>query len=164
MPALSVIIPTHNRAGLLPAAVESVRRAGSDLEIIVVDDASSDDTPRVCERLSGIRYLRFEENQGLSQARNAGILASSAELVSFLDDDDLRLPGSLDAQRLELEAAPDTAFCYGRLLAVDAVHQLPTGDIIPKICPTGDVFWDLLDAEFYSRSYRGRPQTNSDSK
>lgn len=150
MPALSVIIPTHNRADLLPAAVESVRRAGSDLEIIVVDDASTDDTPRACEQLPWIRYIRFEENQGLAKARNAGIVRSSAELVAFLDDDDLRLPGSLDAQRIALEAAPDAAFCYGRLLAADPVHQLPTGDIIPKTCPTGDVFWDLLEQNFIS--------------
>ena len=119
-------------------------------EIIVVDDASTDNTREVCERLTGIRYLRLPENRGLAQARNAGILASSAELVAFLDDDDLRLPGSLDAQREQLDAAPDAAFCYGRLLAADALHQLPTGDVIPKHCPMGDVFWDLLEQNFIS--------------
>jgi glycosyltransferase involved in cell wall biosynthesis len=132
----------------LPAAIDSARLAGSDLEIIVVDDASTDHTAEVCARLSGIRYLRFDENQGLAQARNAGIRASSAELVGFLDDDDLRLPGSLDTQKDQLDANPEAAFCYGRLLFADAVHQLPTGEIIPKTCPAGDVFWDLLEHNF----------------
>lgn len=150
MPAVSVIIPTHNRAGLLPAAVESVRLAGTDLEIIVVDDASTDNTPEVCEQLKGICYLRLSRNEGLAAARNAGIRASSIEIVAFLDDDDLRLPGSIDAQVRALEAAPDAAFCYGRLLAADPVHGLPTGDIIPKRCSTGDVFWDLMEQNFIS--------------
>ncbi len=150
MAAISVVIPTHNRAGLLTAAIDSVRRASSNAEIIVVDDASTDHTPEVCKGLSGVRYLRLPENRGLAQARNAGILASSEELVAFLDDDDLRLPGSLAAQRQQLDAAPDAAFCYGRLLAADAVNQLPTGDVIPKHCPTGDVFWDLLEQNFIS--------------
>ncbi|HYX30920.1 MAG TPA: glycosyltransferase [Pyrinomonadaceae bacterium] len=148
MPAVSVIIPTHNRARLLSAAIESVRLAGSDLEIIVVDDASTDNTPEICERVSGIRYLRFSDNRGLAQARNAGILAASGELVAFLDDDDRRLPGSLDAQRAQLEAEPNAAFCYGRWLEADAIHHLPTGDVSPKRCPGGDLFWDLLEQNF----------------
>src|SRR5712691_6880535 len=117
MPKLSVVIPTYNRAALLPAAVESARRAGSDLEIIVVDDASTDDTREVCRRLAGVRYIRSSRNAGLAAARNTGILASSAELVAFLDDDDLRLPGSLDSQITALKAVPEAAFCYGRLLS-----------------------------------------------
>src|SRR5437016_2251924 len=127
MPALSVIIPTYNRADLLPAAIDSVRRAGSNLELIVVDDASTDNQREVCERLSEIRYLRFAENQGLAKARNAGILSSSAEFVAFLDDDDQRLPGSLDLQLDALTNSPDAVFSYGRLLASDPVHHLPTG-------------------------------------
>ena len=150
MPSVSVIIPTHNRAGLLPGAVESARRAGTDLEIIVVDDASTDNTPEVCERLAGICYLRLPRNEGLAAARNAGIRASSAETIAFLDDDDLRLPASIDAQVRALEAAPDAAFCYGRLLAADPVHGLATGEVIPKQCPQGDVFWDLLEQNFIS--------------
>jgi glycosyltransferase involved in cell wall biosynthesis len=150
MPAVSVILATYNRAGFLPRAIESVRLAGSDPEIIVVDDASTDNTPEVCELLSGIRYLRLSRNEGLAGARNAGIRASSSELVAFLDDDDLRLPGSLDSQVRALEASPEAAFCYGRLLAADPLHQLPTGDIIPKRCPTGDIFWDLLEQNFVS--------------
>ncbi len=148
MPKLSVVIPTYNRAALLPAAVESARRAGSDLEIMVVDDASTDDTREVCRRLAGIRYIRSSRNAGLAAARNTGILASSAELVAFLDDDDLRLPGSLDSQITALKAAPGAAFCYGRVLVADALRHLPTGEVLPRRCPTGDIFWDLLEQNF----------------
>ena len=149
-PKVSIIIATYNRATSLRRAVESAKHAGSDLEIIVVDDASTDDTPEICRKLSGIRYLKLPRNKGLAGARNAGVLASSAEFVAFLDDDDLRLPGSLDRQVRALEASPGSAFCYGRLLAVDAVHQLPTGEIIPIRCPSGDIYWDLLEQNFVS--------------
>jgi len=90
----------------------------------------------------------LKRNEGLARARNAGILASSAEFVAFLDDDDLRLPGSLDWQIRALQASSGSAFCYGRVLVADPVHRLPTGEIIPKRCPMGDIFWDLLEQNF----------------
>src|SRR6185369_16143661 len=116
MPRVSVIIPTHNRAAFLPAAVDSARHAGSDLEVIVVDDDSTDETSEICQTLPEIRYIRLPRNVGLAGARNAGILASSAEFVAFLDDDDIRLPDSLDSQLRALDASPRAAFCYGRVL------------------------------------------------
>ncbi len=149
MPSVTVVIPTYNRVTFLPAAVESAKHADSDLEIIVVADASTDDTLEVCRRLTGVRYIRLSRNAGLAAARNTGILTSSAELVAFLDDDDLRLPGSLDLQIQALEAVPEAAFCYGRLLSAGS-RQLPTGGVIPKRCPMGDIFWDLLEQNFVS--------------
>src|SRR5687767_6365924 len=98
MPRVSVIIPTHNRPHLLPRAVESARGAAADPEIIIVDDASTDETAEVCRGLSGVRYLRAERNQGVAGARNLGLLVSAGAYVSFLDDDDVRLQGTLDEQ------------------------------------------------------------------
>jgi glycosyltransferase involved in cell wall biosynthesis len=141
----SVIIPTFNRAEFLPTAVESARQAGSNLEIIVIDDGSSDDTAAVCGGLEGIRYLRLPCNQGLAAARNAGIRASAAEFIAFLDDDDLRLPGSIDLQVQALRTAPDAGLCYGRVLVADAKYRMPTGEVIPLDLPTGDIFWKLLE-------------------
>jgi glycosyltransferase involved in cell wall biosynthesis len=148
MPAVSVIIPTYNRAAFLAGAVESARQAGTDLEIIVVDDASTDDTPEVCKDLLGIRYIRLSRNQGLAAARNAGVLASSAEFVAFLDDDDLRLPHTINLQVRALKAAPEAALVYGRVLAGDPNRRLPTGKVLPDHCPQGDVFWELLATNF----------------
>jgi len=148
MTAASVIIPTYNRAGFLPASIESVELAGTELEIIVVDDGSSDDTPDVCRRLTGIRYIRLPSNQGLAAARNAGILSSSAEFIAFVDDDDIRLPGSIDLQVQALRANPQAAFCYGRVLLADSKHRMPTGEIVPLRLPAGDIFWDLIEGLF----------------
>src|SRR5687768_1777372 len=119
MPRISVIIPTHNRPSLLPRAVESARRAGSDVEIVVVDDASTDETAEVCASLEGIRYVRLERNQGVAGARNVGVLASTADFVAFLDDDDLRLPGSLDLQLKTLLDDPAVGFVCGPVLCAD---------------------------------------------
>ncbi|MGZ8847657.1 MAG: glycosyltransferase family 2 protein, partial [Pyrinomonadaceae bacterium] len=106
MARVSVIIPTHSRPGFLPRAVASARAAGTDVEIIVVDDASSDETAEIYRGIADIKYVRLERNQGVAGARNVGILRSTSKYVAFLDDDDLRLPGSLDVQVEALEANP----------------------------------------------------------
>jgi glycosyltransferase involved in cell wall biosynthesis len=133
---------------LLPGAVNSVRRAGTDLEIIVVDNASTDDTSQLCAKLEGIRYLRLERNTGEAGARNAGIRESRSEYVAFLDDDDLRQPGSLDTQLAVLEANRQAALVYGRVLIGDAQRCIPTGESYPASCPAGDIFWRLLAENF----------------
>jgi hypothetical protein len=148
MPAATVVITTYNRSHLLPRAVESAQNAGSDLEIIVVDDASTDNTADVCSRLSNIKYVRLEKNGGLSNARNVGIAESSCDFISFIDDDDLRLPNSIDKQLSVFCNDDDIGFCYGQVLLGDAQRQLPTGQIYPPSCPQGDVFWQLLESNF----------------
>jgi glycosyltransferase involved in cell wall biosynthesis len=147
MPRVSIIIPTRNRPHLLPLAVESARAAGTDVEIIVVDDASNDETTAVCRELSGIRYVRLERNQGVAGARNVGILASTSEFIAFLDDDDLRLPGSLDLQTEVLAAAPEIGFVCGAMLIGDQDYRL-TGETSSTGQRSGDVFWQLLELDF----------------
>jgi glycosyltransferase involved in cell wall biosynthesis len=145
MVTTSVIIPTFNRADFLPAAVKSAQQAGSNLEIIVIDDGSTDNTADVCRGLEEIRYLRLPYNQGLAAARNAGIRSSSAEFIAFLDDDDLRLSGSIDLQVQALRESQASALCYGRLLLADSKHRMPTGEVLPLRLPSGDIFWDLIE-------------------
>jgi glycosyltransferase involved in cell wall biosynthesis len=152
MPEVSVIIPTYNRASLLPQTVESARRAGTDLEVIVVDDASTDETPRICRQLEHIKYIRLEQNSGTSHARNTGIRASAGEYIAFLDDDDLRLPGTLDLQLSILKADPSAAFVYGRVHLGDPRFCLPTGRMAPEECPSGDIYWKLLEGNFVQLS------------
>jgi glycosyltransferase involved in cell wall biosynthesis len=150
MPKVSVIIPTRNRAALVPRAVESARlaAAGGGAEIIVVDDASTDATREVCEGFGGgVRYLRARRRLGPSGARNVALAASTSEYVSFLDDDDLRLPGSLDAQVAALDARPDAGLAYGRVLYGDGEGR-PAGGSYPEECPRGDVFWRLMRHNF----------------
>ena len=147
MPTVSIIIPTRNRPQLLRRAVESARAAGRDIEIIVVDDASADETASVCRELPGIKCIRLERNQGTAGARNVGILASSADFVAFLDDDDLRLPGSLDLQTAKLAATPDAGFVCGSMLLADQNYNL-TGEVSAPPPVNGDVFWQLLELDF----------------
>ena len=89
MPLFSVIIPTFERAAFVVEAVESVlRQRCRDFELIVVNDGSTDATGEVLAPYSGrLRYLH-QDNQGVSQARNAGIRAATGEWIAFLDSDD----------------------------------------------------------------------------
>ncbi|HKR00484.1 MAG TPA: glycosyltransferase family A protein [Pyrinomonadaceae bacterium] len=147
MPKASIIIPTHNRPHMLPRTVESALHSGEDVEVIVVDDASTDATAEVCRSLAGIRYLRLERNQGVAGARNVGILASKASYVAFLDDDDLRLPGTIDLQIEALSKDPDAGFVCGAMLLANQ-ERVPTGEAIIPRHAGGDVFWEMLELDF----------------
>jgi len=147
MPKVSVIIPTHERPQLLVRAVESARAAGTNVEVIVVDDASSDETAEVCRSLKDIHYVRVDRNQGVAGARNIGILVSTGEYIAFLDDDDLRLAGSLDLQVDALEAHPEAGFACGAMIMADQDYQ-PSGEVVHPRHSSGDVFWELLELDF----------------
>jgi glycosyltransferase involved in cell wall biosynthesis len=145
MAKVSIIIPTYNRAAMLPQAIESAKNAGGNPEVIVVDNGSTDETPEVCSTISGIRYIRLDPNVKQARARNAGIEISTGEFLLFLDDDDILLPGSLDARVSLLESDPSLGFVYGPVLIGDAKNCIPTGLIAPVPCLEGDLFWSLLD-------------------
>ena len=146
MPRASIVITTHNRPHTLPRAIASAFAAGADVEVIVVDDASSDETSRICESTPEIKYVRLDRNQGVAGARNVGLVATRGEFVSFLDDDDVRLPHSLDEQIAVLQRSPEAMFCYAQAIPEDqSGEQAPP---FPAICPTGDIFWDLLPRNF----------------
>jgi cellulose synthase/poly-beta-1,6-N-acetylglucosamine synthase-like glycosyltransferase len=145
---VSIIIPTYNRAAMLPQAIESAKNAGGDPEVIVVDNGSTDETPEVCRTISGIRYIRLYPNVKQSRARNAGIEASTCEFLLFLDDDDIRLPGTLEAQVNLLESDPSLGFVYGPVLIGDPKNCIPTGRTSLARCLEGDLFWSLLERPF----------------
>jgi hypothetical protein len=145
-PLVSVIIPTHNRASLLRealASVESQQGIGRayDLEIIVVDDASSDETPQIARAHAGVRYLRLPINRGLPAARNAGVQASRGRYLAFLDDDDLWFPCKLECQVAALESHPEAGVVYSpcivrsdhREFLVPAPGQAPAGQVLESL-------------------------------
>ena len=117
-PLISTIIPTHNRADLLPAAIEStLSQEGVSQEVIVVDDNSEDGTAAVAARYP-VRYLRVQCGKP-SGTRNAGIREARGKYLAFLDDDDVRLPGALAALLAPLEADLDLGYAYGQTVPVD---------------------------------------------
>jgi len=100
MVTVSVVVPTYNRAGIVGRAIDSaLTQTYEDLEVIVVDDASTDDTGAVVgEYGPRVRYYRHDENRGGSAARNTGIDHAEGEFVAFLDSDDEWHPGKVAAQ------------------------------------------------------------------
>jgi glycosyltransferase involved in cell wall biosynthesis len=147
MPKVSVIIPTNNRPHMLVRAVQSAKRAGSSVEVIVVDDGSTDQTAEVCQKLEGIKYVRLEHNQGVAGARNIGILASSSDYVAFLDDDDLRLPGTLDKQVEALMRNKQAGFVCAHMLMADQQGRM-TGEVAGPKSSGENAFWELLELDF----------------
>lgn len=89
---ISIIIPTFNRGNLIERAIDSVlNQSYTDIEIIVVDDCSTDDTSYVMKKYvnnAKVKYIRLEHNSGACHARNVGISNSSGKLIAFLDSDD----------------------------------------------------------------------------
>lgn len=104
---ISCIIPVHNGARHVGEAIESVlRQSLRPRELIVVDDGSVDDTPRVVRSFGDrVRYER-QTHRGVSAARNRGIRLSVGELVAFLDADDLFVPRKLEFQARQFERNP----------------------------------------------------------
>lgn len=100
-PEVAVVIPTHDRAGLLPRALDSaLAQQGCDFEVLVADDGSADDTARVLRPYLDdprVRALALAHG-GVSRARNAAVAEARAPLLAFLDSDDEWLPGKLEAQ------------------------------------------------------------------
>jgi glycosyltransferase involved in cell wall biosynthesis len=109
-PRISVILPVHNRAGVLPRAIGSVlEQKLRDFELIVIDDGSTDDSARVADSFGDerIRMIRLDRNRGGNAARNAGIRAASAPLIAFLDSDDRYLPNKLARMTSEFDRRPE---------------------------------------------------------
>jgi glycosyltransferase involved in cell wall biosynthesis len=109
-PAVSVIIPTHNRADLLRRSVCSVLgQTFRDFELIVVDDASKDHTQQVLAEFDDPRLhvIKKEKNARAAAARNDGLRLARAPLIAFQDDDDMWLPHKLERQVAAMRAQPE---------------------------------------------------------
>jgi glycosyltransferase involved in cell wall biosynthesis len=127
-PLISVIVPTHNRSALLALTLKTVLwQRGVELEVIVVDDGSTDDTDRMVQALGDprIRLIRHDLPQGVSTARNHGISEARGKWVAFLDDDDLWAPHKLSSQ---LAAAGSAAtWVYAGDVEMDARQRVIAG-------------------------------------
>ena len=144
-PLVSVIIPTYNRAELLRLTVESVlAQTYPRIEILVVDDGSTDDTPRMMERyVRRVKYIRQPHHA--ADARNTGIAHATGVYLNFLDHDDLMLPAKIARQVEALETQPDAALVTCRYYHIngDGTRLDKTG-----VLPQGHVLGALLCENF----------------
>ncbi len=116
---VSTIIPVYNRPDILVEAVESVlAQSYRPIEIIIVDDGSTDTTPQVASALAAknpqIVHLMRQANRGPGRARQTGLEASRGEFVQYLDSDDLILPRKFEVQVAALKASTNCAVAYGK--------------------------------------------------
>jgi glycosyltransferase involved in cell wall biosynthesis len=141
LPCVSVVIPTYNRSKLLRMAVDSVlAQTYPHIEVIVVDDGSTDDTAEVMAQYAGrVTYLR-QANEGVAAARNGGIRAASGDYVTCLDDDDLILPTKIERQVQVLASRPGVGLVHCRFYFADEdgnylhkVGLLPEGEVLHKL-------------------------------
>ena len=161
MPKVSVIMPTYNRAEFIGAAIDSVLgQTYPDLELIVVDDGSTDDTAAIvaARQDARLRYIQ-QANAGETAARNTGIAHATGALIGFLDSDDVMLPHNLETLAGTLDARPDVDVAYGWFYFMHAdgtpirfVH----GEITGEIPAQRDVVWPQDNVKMSGTCMQGK--------
>lgn len=136
-PLLSVMIPTHNRKDFLRECVESVRVTRADCEIVVLDNASSDETPQMMESLARtdprIRYIRNESNIGTTANYNKAMKVARGKYICLLGDDDAVLPGNFEKKLALLEAHPQVGLVYSQALRMKGNGEIEGTILWPGI-------------------------------
>jgi len=151
IPAVSIILPTYNRAHLVGKAIQSVlNQTYQDFELIVVDDGSVDNTVEVVKSFNDprIRYLRHEKNKGGAAARNTGIKAARGRYIAFQDSDDEWLPEKLEKQIRAFETAPpEVGVVYTGFYRLQDGKKIyiPSSGVTQK---EGDIFNSLIKGNF----------------
>jgi glycosyltransferase involved in cell wall biosynthesis len=111
-PLVSVIIPTYNRAWSIKESIDSVLSQDfNDFELIVIDDGSTDHTIEILNSYGKDIFVIHQRNQGVSSARNRGLMKASGSFIAFLDSDDLWLPGKLSLQVDYFNSNPTALIC-----------------------------------------------------
>lgn len=127
---ISVIIPTYNRCGYIRKAVESVlKQSYQDIECIVVDDGSDDDTKKVIKAINDnrVRYIGYRNNKGACHARNVGIDNANGEYIAFQDSDDDWVNTKLEEQMQYLKVVgADLVFCQLESRKMDKAAYYPS--------------------------------------
>ena len=142
---VSTIIPVYNRAAMLREAVDSVlAQTWRPIEIIIVDDGSSDDTPQVMRGLQALHpdsiRIQHQANAGPGTARQTGLALAQGEFIQFLDSDDLLLPEKFASQIAGLRGDPEADIAYGKTYSQDlgvrqSVPAQHTGERIRTLFP-----------------------------
>lgn len=154
-PLISVVMPSYNHAAFIGQAVESVlAQSCKELELIVVDNNSSDNTDDVLAgfRDPRLKVVKYSNGGVIAASRNRGIKDASGEYVAFIDSDDVWLPGKLAAQLGALRANPSAAMAYSRfrlLSGKDASREIYPKE---KLCKSGHIFNAVYSRQFLACS------------
>lgn len=134
MPKVSVVIPAFNSAKYIAAAIDSaLGQTYKELEVVVVDDGSEDDTGRVVRQVEGAIVYRYQANQGAGTARNLGVSLSAGEWIAFLDADDIWYPDKVAVQMQYVISHPGVDFVYSDIDVMDENGNLTeTGHLLSK--------------------------------
>jgi glycosyltransferase involved in cell wall biosynthesis len=142
-PLVSIVVPCFNQGRYLPSAIEScLAQTHRNIEVVVINDGSSDNTAEAAARYSSIRYIA-QENRGVAEARNAGLQHSRGEYVQFIDADDRLTPGAIESHLHCFSGHPEAGFVVGDIEWIDEEGQC-----------TGRGNWPLLEAKFYEELLR----------
>src|SRR5215470_4210186 len=127
MPKISICIPTYNTARYLPETIESVlQQEFADYELVICDNASTDDTPQICRRYKDerLRYVRFEELTNQSGNFNRCLKEAKGEYLTLLHADDFLLPGYMADRVKRLDGHEGAGFVFGAVKIVDAIGMV----------------------------------------
>lgn len=141
MSTVSVIVPCYNYGRFLHECVESVlTQVGVDVEVLVVDDASSDETPEVASRLcadSRVTFRRHEENRGHIATYNEGLQWARGDYTLLVSADDVLAPGALARSTVFMDANPGVGLAYGAIVPF-------RGERAPVTAPAGTGSWRVV--------------------
>ncbi len=146
-PAVSVIVPTHNRAILLREALDSIaEQTWKDFETIVVDDGSTEDITREIANHPTQPIVLRQPHRGPAAARNRGLREARGDTIAFLDSDDLWHAQKLEIFRRAMQSEPDTRVFYGPMKPIDADKRHVPGRTKP--CYAGRITHHLFHSSF----------------
>lgn len=164
-PLVTVVTPTYNAQDTLHETIWSVQaQTFTDWELILVDDASSDDTVKVLQELAGadrrIKYVALTENQGAAVARNIAIEQAQGRFIAFLDSDDYWLPEKLQTQ-IDFMQRNDVKFSYTSYRKIDADGSRIGAVHVPPRCSYSDALKNnvigcltaMYDTDYFGKVY-----------
>jgi hypothetical protein len=149
MSRVDIIVPCYNYGHYLAECVESIlSQAISDLRILIIDDASQDDTPRVAQELlsrsNSVHYMRHQTNTGHIATYNEGLAWATADYTLLLSADDLLAPGALSRAGALMDAHPEVGMAYGSCI------KLPMGQPVPMLeTEIVQPFWKIIPGDAF---------------
>src|SRR5687768_10318062 len=153
-PAISVVLPVYQGENYLRFAIESVlNQTLKDLELIVIDDGSSDSSPEIAQSYgAAVRYVR-QENTGVGGAFNHGLKLANGRYISWLSHDDTFHPTKLEKQLSALSKVDSPAACYTDIEMIDAQGKVTAAHKLPEYEPGATLRHVLTGGPICSASY-----------